>query len=113
MGSPTAKIYHHRLPENTPFFKVVSRYFPEFERTYSQKYEDKYGFWRLVIHSSGSTFILNHNSDGLLQYYRVVFQLTFKCLNRRSGRQNYTWRGSAGAVQTVLYCSPESKTDEA
>lgn len=41
MESPTAKIYHHRLPESSPFFKVVSQHFSEFERTYSQNYEAK------------------------------------------------------------------------
>ncbi len=33
------------------------------------------------------------NSDSLAQYYRAVFRLTFKWLNRRSGRKSYTWMG--------------------
>jgi len=33
------------------------------------------------------------NSDSLLQYHRAVFRLTFKWLNRRSGRKSYTWKG--------------------
>ncbi len=57
MESPTAKIYHHRSPESSPFFKVVSQYFSEFERVYSQKFEAKYGFWRPVIHSSVEKFL--------------------------------------------------------
>ena len=57
MESPTAKIYRHRSPESSPFFKVVSRYFPEFERIYPKKYETKYGFWRPVIHTSVEKFL--------------------------------------------------------
>ncbi len=55
--SPSEKIYHHRDPENSPFFKVVSRYFPAFEQSYVQKYEAKYGFWRPVIHTSVEKFL--------------------------------------------------------
>ncbi len=33
------------------------------------------------------------NSDSLKQYYEAVFRLTYKWLNRRSGRKSYTWMG--------------------
>ncbi len=55
--SPSEKIYHHRDPENSPFFKVISRYFPEFEHSSVEKFEAKYGFWRPVIHTSVEKFL--------------------------------------------------------
>lgn len=55
--APSEKIYHHREPGNSPFFKVVTHYFPEFERSYIQKFEEKYGFWRPVIHTSLEKFL--------------------------------------------------------
>ncbi len=57
MELPTAKIYRHRSPESSPFFKVVSQHFSEFERVYAKKYEAKYGFWRPVIHTSVEKFL--------------------------------------------------------
>jgi hypothetical protein len=56
MESSTAKIYHHRQPKSSPFFRIVDSYFDEFERVYSQKFEKDYGFWRPVIHSSVEKF---------------------------------------------------------
>jgi len=56
MQTPTDRIYHPRNPERSPFFKVVDRYFDQFERIYPQKYESTYGFWRPVIHDSVEKF---------------------------------------------------------
>jgi hypothetical protein len=56
MESSTTKIYHHRQPKSSPFFRIVDSYFDEFERVYSQKFEKDYGFWRPVIHTSVEKF---------------------------------------------------------
>jgi len=41
--------YHRRDPFASPLWKVVDRYYDEFERVYSERYVGTYGFWRLVI----------------------------------------------------------------
>ena len=53
----SATFYKPRSPEQSPFFKLVTDYFDEFEQVYSQNYEKKYGFWRPVIRSSIDKFL--------------------------------------------------------
>lgn len=55
--SASKKVYSPREPEKSPFFQIVSKYFDEFERIYSEKYQKTYGFWRPVIRRSIDKFI--------------------------------------------------------
>jgi hypothetical protein len=52
-----AVFYRPRNHEASPFFKVVRDYFDEFERVYPERFQNKYGFWRPVIHSSIDKFL--------------------------------------------------------
>ena len=38
--------YRPRQPQETPFYKLVERFYPEFERVYEERYQERYGFWR-------------------------------------------------------------------
>ena len=45
----TIPVYRPRRPRQSPLYRLVERYFPEFERTYDHRYQDRDGFWRPVI----------------------------------------------------------------
>ena len=49
--------YRPRDHESSPFFKVVRDQFDEFEKVYSQRYQERYGYWRPVIRSSIDKFL--------------------------------------------------------
>lgn len=51
------KIYRRRDPEASPFFKLVSSHFDEFERVYPEKFQKQYGFWRPQIRTSIDKFL--------------------------------------------------------
>jgi ribosomal protein S27E len=42
-------IYRPRRPRQSPLFKTIERYLPEFERTYERSYAKQYGPWRRII----------------------------------------------------------------
>ncbi len=42
-------IYRPRQPQQTPFYQLVERFYPEFEALYPERYQERYGFWRPVI----------------------------------------------------------------
>ena len=41
--------YHPRQPKQSPFYRLVERFYPEFKRVYSERYQERYGFWRPMI----------------------------------------------------------------
>jgi len=41
-------VYRPRHPQ-LPFFKLVERFFPQFEAVYEERYQERYGFWRPII----------------------------------------------------------------
>ena len=51
-----ARFYRHQNPELSPFFRLVDSHFDEFERSYADRYEKQYGFWRPIIRSSIDKF---------------------------------------------------------
>ena len=51
------KFYRRRDPEASPFFKVVTGHFDEFERVYADRFQTRYGFWRPVIRRSIDKFL--------------------------------------------------------
>jgi len=56
-SSSSGKFYRPRDHEASPFFKIVSEHFDEFERIYPGKYQELYGYWRPVIRSSIDKFL--------------------------------------------------------
>lgn len=46
------EFYRSRNPEQSHFCKLVNKYFDEFERIYTEKYEKAQGYWRPVIRKS-------------------------------------------------------------
>ena len=53
MGYPAvsraAAIYRPRRPRASPLWRMLDRYFDEFQRVYDERYQKRYGFWRPVI----------------------------------------------------------------
>lgn len=41
--------YRPRQPQETPFYKLVARFYPKFERVYEERYRERYGFWRPIL----------------------------------------------------------------
>jgi len=41
--------YRPRQPRQSPLYLTIERYFPEFERTYDERYAKRYGPWRPII----------------------------------------------------------------
>jgi hypothetical protein len=42
-------VYHPRQPQQTPFYQLVERFYPQFEAVYPERYQERYGFWRPII----------------------------------------------------------------
>ena len=45
----TLHSYHPRRPRDSPLYKLVNDYFDEFQRSYPERYQERYGFWRPII----------------------------------------------------------------
>ena len=41
--------YHPRQPQQTPFYQLVQRFYPQFEAVYEERFQERYGFWRPII----------------------------------------------------------------
>ncbi len=42
-------VYRPRRPRESPLYRIIERYFPQFEDMYPERYEKRYGFWRPII----------------------------------------------------------------
>ena len=42
-------VYRSRHPQESPFYKLVERFYPQFEAVYEERYQARYGFWRPII----------------------------------------------------------------
>ena len=42
-------VYRPRHPQQSPFYQLVERFFPQFEAVYEERYQERYGFWRPII----------------------------------------------------------------
>lgn len=38
-----------RHPQESPFYRLVECFYPEFEAVYEERYQERYGFWRPII----------------------------------------------------------------
>jgi len=54
---PGSRFYRPRNPESSPFYKIVEKYFDEFERVYPDRYGMRFGFWRPIIHKAIDKFL--------------------------------------------------------
>jgi hypothetical protein len=52
-----APVYHPRQPRDSPLYRVIERYLPEFERSYHQRYESRYGPWRAIVGEVARKFL--------------------------------------------------------
>ena len=37
-------VYHARRPQASPFYRLVERFFLQFESVYEERYQERYGF---------------------------------------------------------------------
>ena len=51
------EFYQSRKPQESPFYQLVEQYYNEFELIYPERYQQKYGFWRLVIGDAVAKFL--------------------------------------------------------
>ncbi len=61
MGCPVprlAPVYRPRRPRDSPLWRLLDRYFDDFERVYDQRYQKRYGFWRPVIAKTVEKFLV-------------------------------------------------------
>jgi hypothetical protein len=49
--------YRPRKPKESPFYRLVERFYPEFEQVYEQRYQKRYGFWRPAVASAVEKFL--------------------------------------------------------
>jgi hypothetical protein len=52
-----APIYRPRQSRQSPLYKTIERYLPEFERTYDRRYAKQYGPWRSIIGNVARRFL--------------------------------------------------------
>ena len=48
-GPKEAGVYRPRHPQQSPFYQLVERFFPQFQAAYEKRYQERYGFWRPII----------------------------------------------------------------
>lgn len=56
-SSQVAPVYRPRQPRQSPLYQVIERYYPEFERTYDERYAKRYGLWRPIIGEVARKFL--------------------------------------------------------
>ena len=49
--------YRPRKPKESPLYRLVERFYPEFEQVYEQRYQKRYGFWRPAVASAVEKFL--------------------------------------------------------
>jgi hypothetical protein len=50
-------IYRPRRPKETPLYRLVEQYYPQFRAVYPDRYEPRYGFWRPAIDGAVEKFL--------------------------------------------------------
>ena len=56
-SSPVAPVYRPRQPRQSPLYRVIERYYPEFERAYDERYAERYGPWRPIVGAVARKFL--------------------------------------------------------
>ena len=57
LSPQVATIYRPRQPRQSPLYRLVERYYPEFVRTYGERYQQRYGTWRPIIGEVARKFL--------------------------------------------------------
>ncbi|MDA0842004.1 MAG: transposase, partial [Planctomycetota bacterium] len=57
LAAKPVPIYRPRQPRQSPLYKTIERYLPEFERTYDEHYARRYGPWRPIIGDVARRFL--------------------------------------------------------
>jgi len=52
-----ATVYRPRQPRQSPLYQIIEHYYPEFERTYDERYHKRYGPWRPIIGEVARKFL--------------------------------------------------------
>lgn len=53
----TPAVYRPRQPRHSPLYQLIERYSPEFQRTYDERYQQRYGSWRPIIGEVARKFL--------------------------------------------------------
>ena len=56
-SSESVPVYRPRQPRQSSLYRLIERYYPEFERTYDARYAKRYGPWRPVIGEVARKFL--------------------------------------------------------
>jgi len=57
LSPQVANIYRPRQPRQSPLYQFIERYYPEFERTYEDRYRQRHGAWRPIIGEVARKFL--------------------------------------------------------
>jgi len=50
-------VYRPRQPQQSSFYQLVERFYPELEKVYSERYQERYGFWRTIMATAVAKFL--------------------------------------------------------
>ena len=50
-------VYRPRHPQQTSFYQLVERFFPQFEAVYEERYQERYDFRRSIIGTTVRKFL--------------------------------------------------------
>ena len=100
--------YHPRQPQETPFYQLVERFYPQFKAVYEERYQERYGFWRPAVSTAVEKFL---ECGDLQQGFARVrcpdcgheFFVAFSCRGRCFCPSCHQKR----ALQTALWVSQE------
>jgi hypothetical protein len=57
LSPKVATVYRPRQPRQSPLYQLIERHLPEFERTYDDRYQQRYGPWRPIIGEVARKFL--------------------------------------------------------
>ena len=57
MAEALKGIYNRRHPERTDYYRIIESSFDEFERSYSDQFEEKYGYLRTEVMKAVYSFL--------------------------------------------------------
>jgi hypothetical protein len=57
LSPQVATVYRPRQPRQSPLYRLIERYYPEFERSYGERYQQRYGTWRPIIGEVARKFL--------------------------------------------------------
>ena len=57
LSPQVATVYRPRQPRQPPPHQLIERYYPEFERSYDERYQQPYGTWRPIIGEVARKFL--------------------------------------------------------